>query len=71
MRQSRSRDEPSFKAAIQESINKIDNNGSKEHIVENLEMGTYNTAGSLRATSETSMADGVIEERLAVVRQCD
>ncbi|KAH8586136.1 hypothetical protein B0O99DRAFT_748537 [Bisporella sp. PMI_857] len=66
LRQSRSRDNSNFESVIRESNHDTTENGSQEHIIEDVELSGCNTTLSVRATSETSIDYGVIEGRLPV-----
>ncbi|PVH90752.1 hypothetical protein DM02DRAFT_734435 [Periconia macrospinosa] len=59
LRQARSRDEPNPKTGIRESVHRADENGSQEHIMEDIEMPWSSKTRDVQAASETSLNDGV------------
>ncbi|PVH90890.1 hypothetical protein DM02DRAFT_636490 [Periconia macrospinosa] len=61
LRQVRTHDKPNPKSGIRESVHRADENGSQEHIVEDIEMPWFSEARDVQAASETSLNDGVLE----------
>jgi len=61
LRQLPTHDESSHKSDTRESVHRVDENGSQEHILEDLEMSRFDLTGNVRTVSETSVNDGVIE----------
>ncbi|KAH7394802.1 hypothetical protein BKA66DRAFT_438602 [Pyrenochaeta sp. MPI-SDFR-AT-0127] len=61
LRQSRIHDEIVCKSGIRESVHRVVQNASEEHILEDLEMPRFDRTGDILAASDKSINGGVIE----------
>ncbi|KAH8701444.1 hypothetical protein GQ44DRAFT_732872 [Phaeosphaeriaceae sp. PMI808] len=59
--QLRTHDELNHKSGIREGIPRVDENGSQEFILDDLEASQFDNTSNIRAVSETSINDGVTE----------
>ena len=60
MFQTRNRNEPNFKTATHANVTELDRTGSQEHIIDELEMATFERTDSIHPPSKASTDGGAI-----------